>query len=89
MGAGGGGKAAPAARAEYGYRAAHKVKGRKRHLVTDTLGLLLAVLVTSASTQERDAAIPAMELAKAKVPGIQMLYVDGGYAGARLAGDPS
>jgi putative transposase len=64
-----------------GYDAGKKVKGRKRHLVTDTLGLLIAVLVTVASTQDRDAAIPLIDLAKAKVPGIQKLYVDGGYAG--------
>lgn len=66
-----------------GYDAGKKVKGRKRHLVTDTLGLLIAVLVTAASTQDRDAAMPAMELAKHKVPGIQKLYVDSGYAGQR------
>jgi putative transposase len=67
-----------------GYDAAKKVKGRKRHLVTDTLGLLLAVLVTEASVQGRAAAMPATDLAKANAPGIQKLYVDGGYAGARL-----
>jgi transposase len=66
---------------EKGYDGGKKVKGRKRHLVTDTLGLLLAVVVTTASIQDRDVALPAMELAKAKVPGIQKLYVDGGYAG--------
>lgn len=66
-----------------GYDAGKKIKGRKRHLVTDTLGLLVAVLITSACTQDRDAAMPAMDLAKAKVPGIQMLYVDSGYAGKR------
>jgi len=66
-----------------GYDAGKKVKGRKRHLVTDTLGLLVAVLITAASTQDRDAAIPAMDRAKAKVPGIQMLYADSGYAGTR------
>ncbi|HSL84121.1 MAG TPA: IS5 family transposase [Thermoanaerobaculia bacterium] len=66
-----------------GYDAGKKVKGRKRHLVTDTLGLLIAVLVTAASTQDRDAAMPVMELAKHKVPGIQKLYVDSGYAGQR------
>lgn len=66
-----------------GYDAGKKVKGRKRHLVTDTLGLLVAVLITVASTQDRDAAMPAMDLAKEKVPGIQMLYVDSGYAGTR------
>lgn len=66
-----------------GYDAAKKIKGRKRHLVTDTLGLLLAVLVTAASTQDRDAAMPVLDLAKAKVPGIKKLWVDSGYAGQR------
>jgi len=64
-----------------GYDAGKKVNGRKRHLVTDTLGLLLAVLVTTANVQDRDAALPAVDLAKEKVPGIRKLYVDGGYAG--------
>jgi transposase len=66
-----------------GYDAGKKVKGRKRHLVTDTLGLLLAVLVTTADTQDRDAALPAVDLAMQNVPGIKILYADGGYAGAR------
>lgn len=66
-----------------GFDAAKKVKGRKRHLVTDTLGLLIAVLITVASTQDRDAALPAVDLAKAKVPGLGLLYVDSAYAGVR------
>jgi transposase len=69
---------------EKGYDAAKKVKGRKRHLVTDTLGLLVAVLVTTANVHDRDAALPAMELALAKVSGITKLYVDGGYSGSRV-----
>jgi transposase len=64
-----------------GYDAAKKVKGRKRHLVTDTLGILLAVVVTAGSVQDRDAAVPAMDLAMAKVPALEMLYVDSGYSG--------
>jgi putative transposase len=68
-----------------GYDAGKKVKGRKRHLVTDTLGLLVAVLVTVASIQDRDAALPAVDLALQKVPGIKKLYVDGGYAGRATA----
>lgn len=68
-----------------GYDAGKKVKGRKRNLVTDTLGLLLAVLVTPASTQDRDAAIPVMDLAMAKVPGLKHLFVDAAYAGVRAA----
>lgn len=67
----------------HGYDAGKKVKGRKRHLVTDTLGLLIAVLITVGSVQDRDAAQPTMDLALAKVPGIKLLYVDGGYAGKR------
>jgi transposase len=51
--------------------------------VTDTLGLMIAVLITTAATQDRDAAAPALELAKAKAPGIKMLYVDSGYEGKR------
>lgn len=66
-----------------GYDAGKKVKGRKRHLVTDTLGLLVAVWITPANMQDRDAALPAVNLAKTKAPGIKMLYVDGGYAGGR------
>lgn len=66
-----------------GYDAGKKVKGRKRHIVTDTLGLLIAVVVTVASVQDRDAAMPSVDLAKQKVPGIRMVYVDSGYAGAR------
>lgn len=68
---------------EKGYDAAKKIKGRKRHLVTDTLGLLVAVLVTAASVQDRDAAIAAMDLAMTQVPGIRMLYADSGYEGRR------
>jgi transposase len=64
-----------------GYDAAKKVKGRKRHIVTDTAGLLLAVLVTTAATQDRDAALPAVELAKAKMPSMTTLYVDSAYGG--------
>jgi transposase len=41
-----------------GYDAGKKVNGRKRHIAVDTLGLLLCVLVTAASTQDRDGARP-------------------------------
>lgn len=64
-----------------GYDGAKKVKGRKRHLVTDTLGLLVAVMVTVASRPDRAAALEAVDLAAAKVPNLQRLFVDSGYAG--------
>lgn len=69
-----------------GFDAGKKVKGRKCHLVTDALGLLVAVVVTPASTQDRDAALPVVDLAKAKVPGIKKMYVDTGYAGSAADG---
>lgn len=66
---------------EHGFDAGKKVKGRKRNLVVDTLGLLLAVSVTAASVQDRDAAHEVVARATAKHPTIQALFVDGGYAG--------
>ena len=48
-----------------GFDAGKKVKGRKRHLVVDTLGLLLAVTVTAASVQDRDAAAEGVARAPA------------------------
>ncbi|KOR49982.1 transposase [Xanthomonas oryzae] len=64
-----------------GYDAGKKIKGRKRHLVVDTLGLLLAVSITAASVQDRQGAHPVLERAMEKYPGIQALYADSGYAG--------
>ena len=64
-----------------GFDAGKKVKGRKRHLVVDTLGLLLAVTVTAASVQDRDAAASVVARACAKVPGLKKLYADAAYGG--------
>ena len=64
-----------------GFDAGKKVKGRKRHLVVDTLGLLLAVTITAASVQDRDAAADVVALACAKVPGLKKLCTDAAYGG--------
>ncbi len=64
-----------------GYDVGKKVKGRKRNLVVDTLGLLLAVTVTSAGLQDRDAGTGAIAKAVEKYPSVQRLYVDSAYAG--------
>lgn len=64
-----------------GFDAGKKVKGRKRHLVVDTLGLLLAVSVTAASVQDRDGAPTVLAQACAKVAGLKKLYADSAYAG--------
>lgn len=65
----------------HGYDAGKKVKGRKRHLVVDTLGLLLAVSVTAASVQDRDGARAPVARACQTAPTITRLYADGAYAG--------
>jgi len=64
-----------------GFDAGKKVKGRKRHLVVDTMGLLLAVTVTSASVQDRDGAGPVVALACEKAPSLKRLYADSAYGG--------
>lgn len=64
-----------------GFDAGKKVKGRKRHLVVDTLGLLLAVTVTCASVQDRDGAACVVAQACAKVTGLKRLYADTAYGG--------
>jgi putative transposase len=61
--------------------AGKKVKGRKRHLLVDTLGLILVVAVTSAALQDRAAAGPLLSLARYYCPRLRTIWADGGYAG--------
>ncbi|MGY5123148.1 IS5 family transposase [Streptomyces sp. 900105755] len=67
--------------ASRGYDAGKKINGRKRHLLTDTLGLLLAVLVTPASTTDRDAARILLSAAKNHFRRLARVWADGGYTG--------
>lgn len=69
------------ARGPKGFDAGKNVKGRKRHLVVDVLGLLLAVLVHPANIQDRDGVTPVLAQAVSKYPSLRKLYVDGGYTG--------
>ena len=71
--------------ASRGYDAGKKVNGRKRHIAVDTLGLLLCVLVTAASVQDRDGAKPLLTLLGASFRRIRLVWADGGYAGKLLA----
>lgn len=69
----------------YGYDAAKHVKGRKRHILVDTQGLLVGVLVTEASMPERlGAAALLLELAE-RLPRLALIWVDSGYSGPRFA----
>ena len=60
-----------------------KVTGRKRHILVDTMGLLLAVLVHPANIQDRDGARLLVRRAKAakRWPRLRVVFADGGYAG--------
>jgi putative transposase len=64
-----------------GYDAGKKVKGRKRHLVVDAIGLLLVGWVTTASVQDRDAAVSILQEAKREYSSLQKVFLDGGYRG--------
>lgn len=62
-----------------GIDAGKKIVGRKRSIITDTLGLLLAVLVTAAGVQDSTAGRTLLEQAAADHPGLRKVWVDGGY----------
>jgi putative transposase len=64
-----------------GYDAGKKVTGRKRHSVVDTLGLVLAVVVTSASVQDRDGAKQVCARGQDWAPRLRLLWADDAYAG--------
>ncbi|MGH7732694.1 MAG: IS5 family transposase, partial [Gemmatimonadales bacterium] len=68
-------------RASRGWDNAKQVNGRKRHIAVDTAGLLLAVVVTAASVQDRDAAKPLLQNLRRAFPGVKLTWADGGYAG--------
>jgi transposase len=64
-----------------GFDAGKKVNGRKRHVVVDTLGLLVVVLVTAASLQDRDGGRLVLDKARMVMPSIVLVWADGGYSG--------
>src|SRR5680860_1027042 len=64
-----------------GYDAGKRVNGRKRHIVVDTLGLLLVVAVTTASVQDRDGGARVLEQLRFRMPSVITVFADGGYAG--------
>ncbi|MDQ2760085.1 MAG: IS5 family transposase [Actinomycetota bacterium] len=68
-----------------GYDAGKKINGRKRHIVVDTIGLLLVVMVSAASVQDRDGARGILERLHAAVDSVIHIFADGGYSGQLLA----
>ena len=75
---------------ERGFDGGKLIKGRKRHIMTDTLGLLIAVLVHAASVAEREGArrlitrIRSRACLRALVEGLELVWADGGYSGEKM-----
>jgi putative transposase len=69
-----------------GYDAHKCVKGRKRHLMADTLGLPCSIYVTSADVQDRVGAQYLLARIKVLLPRLKKIWADGAYTGEKLAG---
>ena len=67
-----------------GYDAGKKIKGRKRHIVTDTQGNLVGLVVHEASIQDRDGAPRVLASIRSLYPWLRHIFADGGYAGEKL-----
>ena len=67
-----------------GYDAGKKIKGRKRHIGTDTTRLLVGLEVHSAGVQDRDGAPDVLKAVAARYPMLRHVFADGGYAGPKL-----
>lgn len=66
---------------ERGYDAGKKVSGRKRHIVVDTMGLILGLIVHGAGRQDRKAAPQVLESMRYRSNRMKKIFADGGYSG--------
>ncbi|MHA6646424.1 IS5 family transposase, partial [Mesorhizobium sp. A623] len=67
-----------------GFDAGKKIKGRKRHIIVDTLGLMVGLAVHSADIQDRDGAPDLLKSIRHRWPWLLHVFADGGYAGPKL-----
>lgn len=68
-----------------GFDAAKKVKGRKRHIVTDTEGSLLGAMVRPANVQDNHGAVPLLRSVRRRLPRLRHVFADRVYRGPKLA----
>ena len=68
----------------YGFDGGKKIKGRKRHILVDTLGLLLEVIVTEANGSERINGLALLLESQENLERLELIWVDQGYQGARF-----
>ena len=69
-----------------GYAAEKMIKGRKRHILTDTIGLPVGMIVHPADIQDRDGAPDLLASVCDAFPWLRHVFADGGYAGDKLKG---
>jgi transposase len=67
-----------------GYAAEKKIKGRKRHILTDTIGLLVGAIVHPGDVQDRDGAPWLLESVRDAFPWLRHVFADAAYAGEKL-----
>ena len=67
-----------------GFDAGKKIKGRKRHIVTDTEGNLVGLQVHAADIQDRDGAVDVLASIRSLCPWLRHVFADGGYGGDKL-----
>jgi transposase len=67
-----------------GFDAGKKIKGRKRHIVTDTQGNLMGLVVHPANIQDRDGAGFVLASIRHLYPWLRHVFADAGYAGKKL-----
>lgn len=67
-----------------GFDAAKRVKGRKRHIVTDSCGLMLSQLVLPANIQDNHGAVPLLSSLRQSFPKLQHIFADRLYRGEKL-----
>jgi putative transposase len=65
----------------HGYDAGKQVKGRKRHILVDTLGLLIMVIVSSASLPDREGAVQLFDATDGTLPRLKRVWADQSYGG--------
>ncbi len=69
-----------------GYDAGKRIKGRKRHIITDTIGFLIGFVIHAGDIQDRDGAPFVLDTIRYTHPWLRHIFADGGYAGPKLKG---
>jgi putative transposase len=67
-----------------GYAAEKMIKGRKRHLLTDTIGLPVGMIAHPANVRDRDGAPDLLASVRGRFPWLRQVFADAGYAGGKL-----